>query len=125
MQRREGAIHKKNFEFSQEMIPLCKSLRDGYREYVLSNQIFRSSTAIGALVRESKYAESTKDFLHKLKIALKEAAETDYWLELLFRSKYIDFSIFKRLKSDLNEIISLLVAITKTISLKLKRNHNS
>jgi four helix bundle protein len=81
---------------------------------VLSKQLLRSATAIGALVRESEHAESKADFIHKLSIALKEANESDYWIELLHRSGYVSESEYQSLFSDLDEIIRLLVSIIKT-----------
>jgi four helix bundle protein len=80
----------------------------------LSKQLLRSGTAIGALVRESEHAESKADFIHKLSIALKEANESDYWIDLLHRSSYISESEYQSLFSDLDEIIRLLVSIIKT-----------
>ncbi|HBK82646.1 MAG TPA: four helix bundle protein, partial [Flavobacterium sp.] len=84
------------------------------KEYVLSKQLLRSGTAIGALIRESEHAESKADFIHKLSIALKEANESDYWIELLYRSGYLAESEYQTLFSDLDKIIRLLVSIIKT-----------
>lgn len=81
---------------------------------MLSKQLLRSGTSIGALVRESEHAERKADFIHKLSIALKEANESDYWIEILYRSGYLAESEYQSLFSDLDEIIRLLVSIIKT-----------
>jgi len=83
-------------------------------EYVMSKQLLRSGTAIGALIREAEFAESKNDFAHKLHIALKEANETDYWLLLLSESNYIEKTAYDSIQSDCTELIKLLVSIIKT-----------
>jgi four helix bundle protein len=85
---RDNLIKKKSFNFALRIINVYKYLIDEKKEFVLSKQLLRSGTAIGALVRESEYAESKADFIHKLSIALKEANESEYWLELLYHSEY-------------------------------------
>ena len=84
------------------------------KEYVLSKQILRSGTSIGANARERKNAQSKLDFISKLSVSLKEADETAYWLELLVGSGYIDDSMYRSLERDLNEIIALLTASINT-----------
>lgn len=79
-----SAVRDKSFSFALRIVKLYRYLKEEKKEYVLSKQVLRSGTAIGALVRESQYAESKADFIHKLAIALKEANETDYWIELLY-----------------------------------------
>ncbi|MBI2257497.1 MAG: four helix bundle protein [Flavobacteriia bacterium] len=74
------------------------------KEYIISKQIIRSGTAIGALTREAQHAESNADFIHKLSIALKEANETDYWLLLLFKTEYIEDKIYKSLFDEIQEL---------------------
>lgn len=81
----------------------------------MSKQILRSGTSIGANVSESKNAQSSPDYLTKMNIALKEADETQYWLELLFRSEYITIDEYKSLNNDLKEIIAILVSIVKKL----------
>ena len=88
------------------------------KEYVLSKQVLRSGTAIGALISEAKFGQSTADFISKMNIALKEANETDYWLSLLKDSDYIDEKQFKSLQKDINELISMLVSTVKTLKSK-------
>lgn len=80
---KDNIVKRKSFDFALEIVKICRVLVEEKREYVLSKQVLRSGTAVGALVRESEHAESKKDFIHKLAIALKESNETDYWLELL------------------------------------------
>ena len=84
------------------------------RECILSRQVLRSGTAVGALVREAEYAESTADFVHKLSIALKEANETDYWIDLLYYSDYFGENAYSSIKQDVSELIKMLTAIIKT-----------
>jgi four helix bundle protein len=95
------------------IVKLYRYLKEEKKEYVLSKQILRSGTAIGALVRESQHAESKADFIHKLSIALKEANETDYWIELLFQSEYIEEKSYQSIHKDIDELLSLLIAIVK------------
>jgi four helix bundle protein len=110
---KENIIKNKSFEFALRIVKLYKHLINDKKEFVLSKQLLRSGTAIGALVRESEQAESTKDFIHKLSIALKEANESDYWIELLFQSEYIEVKSYESIKDDVIQIIKLLVSIIK------------
>ena len=111
---KENVIKNKSFDFALRVIKLYKYLTEEKREYVLSKQILRSGTSIGALFREAEQAESKLDFIHKLSIALKEANETDYWIELLFKSEYIDESQYNSISTDLKEILKLLISIIKS-----------
>ena len=85
------------------------------KEFTLSRQILRSGTAIGALVSEAKYAQSRADFLNKLTIALKEANETLYWINLLYDTDYINDPLYRSFHHDINELISILAATTRTL----------
>ncbi|MGN0003794.1 MAG: four helix bundle protein [Sphingobacterium composti] len=80
----------------------------------MSKQLLRSGTAIGALVRESEQVESTADFIHKLSIALKEANKTDYWIELLYQSDYLSQTEYISIKTDITEILKILISIIKS-----------
>lgn len=100
----ENIIKTKSFAFALRIVKLYQFLSSEKKEFVLSKQLLRSGTVIGALVRESEHAESKQDFIHKLAIAQKEANESDYWLELLFQSDYLNESQFKSLNSDIVEI---------------------
>src|SRR4026207_1110943 len=111
---KENVVKDKSFDFALRVVKLAKYLEGEKKEYVLSRQVLRSGTAIGALVRESEHAESKSDFIHKMSIALKEADETSYWLELLHQGEYIDKESFESIRADSDEVIKLLVAIVKT-----------
>jgi len=111
---RENSIRDKSFAFALRVVKLAKHLESEKREFVLSRQFLRSGTANGALVREAEHAESKADFIHKMSIALKEANETLYWLELLHGGNYIDKQIFASNGSDSEELVKLLTAIVKT-----------
>ena len=112
---KSGALRDKTKHFAVRIIRFVSYLRDEKREFVMSKQILRSATSIGANVRESWNAQSRSDFQHKLSIALKEADETAYWLELLVESEIIDRKQFESLYIDLDEIIAMLTASVKTM----------
>ncbi|PIP33887.1 four helix bundle protein [Candidatus Falkowbacteria bacterium CG_4_10_14_0_2_um_filter_48_10] len=111
---RENVVKGKSFEFALRIVKLYKYLCENKKEYVLSKQVLRSGTAIGALVREAEQAESKADFIHKMLIALKEANETDYWLDLLSQSDYISKKNYESIQKDIHEILKLLISIVKT-----------
>ena len=115
----ENIIKIKSFDFALRIVNLYKFLCNEKQEYVLSKQFLRSGTAIGALVREAEQAESKLDFIHKLAIAQKEANESDYWLELLYRSEYLNETQFQSLKSDIVEINKILASIIITTKQKI------
>ena len=94
---KQNIIKEKSFLFAIEIVALYKVLAER-KEFVLSKQLLRSGTSIGANIRESEHAQSKADFIHKLSIALKEANETEYWLELLFKTRYISESEFQLIK---------------------------
>lgn len=91
--KKDNIIKNKSFNFAVRIVNLNKFLQDK-KEFILSKQILRSGTSVGAMIRESEHAESNADFIHKLAIAQKEANETMYWLELLYNTKYIDKKMF-------------------------------
>ncbi|MDD3592657.1 MAG: four helix bundle protein [Sulfurovum sp.] len=111
----KSILRNKSFQFALRIIKLSKYLQEQHKEYILSKQILRSGTSVGALVREAQYAQSKADFLHKLTIALKEANETEYWLLLLFESEYIDDKMFNSINPDIKELLKLLISSTKTV----------
>lgn len=111
-------LRNKSFAFAVRIVKLTQYLRAVKNEQILSKQLIRSGTAIGATIREAEQAESTRDFLHKLAIGLKEANETQYWLELLFQTEYIDESGFQSINRDCVELLKLLTAIIKTTKSK-------
>ena len=111
----DNIVKDKSFRFSVRIVKLCRFLRDVKRESVMSKQLLRCGTSIGANIAESQQAQSRPDFLSKLNIALKEAAETDYWLRLLYETDYLTKEQFSSIMADCNEVKSLLVSIVKTI----------
>ena len=111
---KENIVRDKSFAFALRVVKLCQYLQNEKREYVLSKQLLRSGTAVGALVREAEQAESKADFIHKMAIALKEANETDYWIELLYQSETLEEKGFSSIKPDITELIKLLTSIIKT-----------
>jgi four helix bundle protein len=111
---KDNIIKIKSFAFSLRIVRLYQFLTESKREFILSKQLLRSGTAIGALVRESEHAESKADFIHKLSIALKEANESAYWLDLLHQSNYIDKNDFETYKTEVEEILRLLISIIKS-----------
>ncbi len=111
---KNNIILDKSFDFAVRIVNLNKYLVSEKKEFVLSKQVLRSGTSIGALVREAQQAESNADFIHKLSIALKEANETEYWLLLLNKTEYLPDNQFKSLHADIEELLKLLVSIIKS-----------
>ena len=116
---KENKLAELSMEFSVEIINLVKSLK-ARRESVISNQIGRSGTSIGANIYEAQYAQGRKDFISKLEIALKEASETGYWLELLHRTNYIDEQQYKSLSSQCATLRVMLIASCRTAKENVK-----
>ena len=110
----ESVILEKSKTFAIRIVRLYQYLREDKKEYVLAKQLLRSGTSIGANCREASRAQSKADFLSKLQIALKEADETAYWLELLYETDYLDQDQFKSIYTDASELIKILVRIIKT-----------
>jgi four helix bundle protein len=111
---RQSVLKTKSYEFAIRIVKLSQFLVTEHREFVLSKQILRSGTAVGALVREAEYGQSKADFRHKMAIALKEASETDYWLNLLKDTNYLTEKLFQSLSDECIELIKLLTATVKT-----------
>lgn len=112
--KRENIVKDKSFAFALRIVKLCRYLNEDKREFVLSKQLLRSGTAVGALVREAEQAESKADFIHKMAIALKEANETDYWIELLFQSETLNQNEYSSINPEVVELCKLLTSIIKT-----------
>ena len=108
-------IQTKSRDFAIRIIRCYQFLTEEKKEFVMSKQLLRCGTSIGANTRESKNAQSKNDFLNKLNIALKEADETDYWMDLLHATNYLDDETYESLNIDCNEIIKILTAIIKTL----------
>jgi len=118
---KKNIIKDKSFDFAVRIVRLCQILVTDKNEFVLSKQLLRSGTSVGAMVREAEHAESKPDFKHKLSIAQKEINEAIYWLELLKETNYISISDFENMNTDAVEILKLLTTIIKTT--KLNMNH--
>ena len=111
---RDSVLRVKSFDFAIRIVNLYKYLKNEHGEYILSQQLIRSGTSIGAIIREAEHAESSRDFVHKLSIGLKEANESKYWLDLLFATDYITLKMYESLNKDCEEILKILVASVKT-----------
>ena len=122
MELTDNLIVNKSFDFAKRIVNLNKHLALEKNEYILSRQILKNGTSIGANIFEAQNAQSNADFLSKMKIALKEATETLYWLMLLHETDYINASAFESLKKDLNDIRNILGSICKTTSDNITTN---
>ena len=116
-----NVIQTKSYAFAIRIVNAYKFLTNDQKEYVLSKQMLRSGTAIGALVAEAHHAQSSADFLNKMNVALKEANETFYWLSLLRDTDYLSEQIYKSISIDCKELIALLVSIVKSVKSSLGR----
>lgn len=117
-----ASIHELSYDFGCRITRLFQYLIEDsdYKEYVISKQIYRSGTSVGANVRESKHAQSEADFLSKMSIAYKEADETDYWMNLLHDNGYLNDEQFHSLNIDNDRILKVLTSIVKTMKQKIE-----
>ena len=113
-------IRVKSKAFAIRIVRMARYLQEAKHEFVLSRQVLKSGTSIGANIRESRNAQSTADFINKLEIALKESDETEYWLEILHETDYIDKQTFDSMITDNNELTAMLTSIIKTTKGKTK-----
>lgn len=111
---KDNVVYNKSFDFAVKIVGIYKYLTGQKKEYVLSKQLLRSGTSIGANVKEAINAQSKRDFLSKMSIALKEASETEYWLELLIKTECLGVKIAEDVLADCKEINKILISITKT-----------
>ena len=111
---KNNPLKDKSYQFAIRIVKLSQFLQQEKKEFVLSRQVLRSGTAIGALIREAEFGQSKPDFTSKMSIALKEANETEYWLYLLKDTGYISENQFISLHSDCEELIAMLVSTVKT-----------
>lgn len=111
-------LKEKSYLFAIRIVKLTKLMQSEKNEYVLSKQILKSGTAIGALICEAEFAQSKADYINKLSVALKEANETDFWLNLMKDTNYLDSALFESLECNCKELIALLVSIIKTLKSK-------
>lgn len=120
---KNNLLSEKSHSFALRMIKLYKYMTQEHKEFVLSKQVLRSGTSIGANVKESVYAQSRIDFVHKLSIAQKEASEMHYWLTLLRDSEYLKKNLAESLLGDCDELLRLLTASIKTAKANLKKGN--
>ncbi|MCL2675947.1 MAG: four helix bundle protein [Firmicutes bacterium] len=121
---KESIIREKSFRFAVRIVKLCKFLKDEKKEFDISKQFNRAGTSIGANVREADRAVSKKDFANKIGIALKEAYECEYWIELLFATDYLIETEYQSMKDDCGEINRILLAISKAACNTLSSTSN-
>ncbi|AQX10562.1 four helix bundle protein [Elizabethkingia ursingii] len=112
--KEDNIVKQKSFDFAVRIIKLYQYLSSDKKEFILSKQILRSGTSVGAMIRESEHAQSKSDFIHKLSIAQKEINETIYWLELFQATDYLSTQEFESINEDAVEIIKLITSIIKT-----------
>ncbi|MBR5527991.1 MAG: four helix bundle protein [Clostridia bacterium] len=111
----ESILLNKAKDFAVDIINICKRIKETQRESVLTNQLIRSGTSIGANIHESKYAQGTADFIYKMRISLKECYESEYWLELLNRTGYIDDMEYKEISNACGQIRRMLISSINTV----------
>src|SRR5690554_2431198 len=121
---KENVVKNKSFAFAVKVIRLYQFLCEHKREFVLSKQLLRSGTSVGAMVLEAEHAETKNDFKHKMGIAQKEINETIYWLELLKETDYLSIEQFENIHSDAIEIIKLVTAILKSTKANINKGNN-
>ncbi|WP_252234732.1 four helix bundle protein [Clostridium sp. ZS1] len=117
---KESLVYNKAFKFAIRIVDLYKHLCEANKEYIISKQVLRSGTSIGANIKEGTQASSKRDFLMKMNIALKEASETNYWLELLKATNYLSISEAESIINDCNELNTMLASIVKTTKENLR-----
>lgn len=109
-----NALADKSVSFATRIVRCFQYLQDEKKEFIISKQVLRSGTSIGANIHEAIYGQSTADFISKLSIALKEASETSYWIVVLKNGGYLEESVYTSLKKDVDEIIRMLISSIKT-----------
>ena len=121
----DNPLYSKSKQLAINIVKLYKSLSSEKGEYVLSKQLLRSGTSIGANIREGKRPQSDADFVSKMSIALKEAEETLYWLEILHETDYLEESDFNEFYENTEEIVKILVSVIKTKKQEMQNSQNS
>lgn len=114
----ESILRNKSKEFAKEIVISVREIKEKYKENVMTYQLLRSGTSIGANIHEAQYAQSTADFISKLEIALKECFESEYWLELLFETDYLAEDDYKKLINNCGAIRKMLISSCKTAKSK-------
>jgi TIGR02436 family protein len=118
----KNVLKDKSFAFALRVVNAYKYLTQEKHEYILSKQLLKCGTAIGALIREAEYAQSTPDFINKMSIALKETNETEYWLMLLKESEFIDDSVYLSIINECQELLRLLISSINTSKNKTEKS---
>lgn len=108
-------LRDKSYQFAIDVVKVCIAMQKEHKEFVLTKQLIRSGTAVGALLREAEFGQSKADFAHKINIALKEGNESAYWLDLLKDTGFLDKTHHIQMKSDCDELIRMMVSSLKTI----------
>ena len=111
----DSILREKSKALAKRIVVLCRSIKQDRHESVLTNQLLKSGTSIGANIYEAQYAQGTKDFISKFEISLKEAHETEYWLELLFETGYLDEQVYKEMQNECGAIRRILISSIKTL----------
>ncbi len=111
----DSVLRDRAKEFAKQIVVLCRTIKQERRESVLTNQLLGSGTSIGANIHEAQYAQGTKDFISKFEIALKEVYETEYWLDLLFETGYMDEQTYKPLQNSCGAIRRMLISSIRTM----------
>ena len=117
----EKILAPKSYKFALRIVEMYKLLSSEHKEFVLSKQVLRSGTSVGAMIKEAEHAQSKADFLNKMNIALKEINETEYWLMLLKDSSYLSIAEYESIHSDCVELIRMLVSTVKTVKKSLNK----
>ncbi|MBQ7161058.1 MAG: four helix bundle protein [Clostridia bacterium] len=111
----DSILRDRSKEFAKQIVILCRTIKQERHESVLVNQLLRSGTSIGANIHEAQYAQGTKDFISKFEISLKEVYETEYWLELLFETGYMDEQTYKPIQNSCGAIRRMLISTIRTL----------
>ena len=117
----KGVMRDKSFNLALQIIKMCRYIREERREFDITKQLLKSGTNPGAMVRESEYAETGADFIHKLGIAQKELNESRYWIDLLYAAEYIQESEYRSIMEDVDEVMRLVTRSIKTRKQNLKK----
>ena len=123
--KKGNIITEKSFDFAVKIVNLYKLLVETHKEYILSKQLLRSGTSVGANIRESQNAESTADFIHKLSIAQKECDESIYWLDLLKATSYLNKNEHFKARNDAQELLKIIRSIILTTKQNRVKNYGS
>ena len=117
----DSVLRDRSKEFAKQIVILCRTIKQEHRESVLTNQLLRSGTSIGANIHEAQYAQGTKGFISKFEISLKEVYETEYWLDLLFETGYVDEQTYKPIQNKCGTIRRMLISTIITLKEKKQK----